>query len=276
LKVYEKLLDYSKKYNNPASYAANNSFTQSQFIFLEKESAMMVNGDWINMEMSGNYSEDEWDVAYMKVPVISSIIKQCTSVSDDAELSAVIAAIDSGSSALSGTGYDVTQEDFDKIYDARNMVPANGHLQDALVPSYSSKIDKAKDFLKFLYSDEGIRIYTNNTSGNGLPVKFDYLNDSGVKNSVGSFVRSEYEYISGKSFTFDYNQKNSVFSVGSLDFVTGENGDYIRKLAAQSATDYPRFKLGDTSYSGADAVYYSSVKYLRDNWTSKYLASVGK
>ncbi|MBQ6922651.1 MAG: hypothetical protein IJQ66_06140 [Clostridia bacterium] len=72
----------------------------------------------------------------MKTPVISAIVKILPdrSVSNERELCALINAIDAGDTSLEGTGYSVTQNDYDRVKDARNLFHITGQA-DVLLPA---------------------------------------------------------------------------------------------------------------------------------------------
>lgn len=82
------------------------------------QGVFMANGDWFDNEMRSFCEGLEQTQGYcdtvklMKTPVISSIIDQTPTIENDAELSALISAIDAGETALKGEGYDVSQEGF--------------------------------------------------------------------------------------------------------------------------------------------------------------------
>ena len=87
-------------------------------------------------------------------------------VEDDAELSALIKAIDSGSATLTGTGYEVNQTDFDRVKEARNFCYLGAEGSNACIVN-SSEVNSglAKLFLKYLYSDDGIKNFAYSKCG---------------------------------------------------------------------------------------------------------------
>lgn len=159
--------------------AGSIDFTEAQNRFLVGDGLIMANGDWLYEEMrtAVNGFKDrgiECDIRFMKNPVISSIIDVLPkkTVADDVELSALIKAIDAGSTALEGDGYSVAREDFDRVKSARNYV-ATDYLQQAFVPSYAKAKDLAKDFLRFLATDVALNRYMKSTNGATLPFTYD-------------------------------------------------------------------------------------------------------
>ena len=191
LKVMEKLL----MLENGLHLAGVNDYNQNNFTTLQKaflhsdaatsnsrKYAMFPNGDWIGTE-SGKGDTDPFIM--MQLPVISSIIKQCTTIADDAELSSLIDAIDRGDTALNGDGYSVNQKDYDKVKEARNLIYGQMNYHIMYSPVYSNARTLIGKFLAFIASDEGIKIYYDNVRPGILPLKYDYPETTdGFVNSV--------------------------------------------------------------------------------------------
>ena len=151
-----------------------------QTLFLNQDIGMMVNGSWLSSEMEGTGSVENYGV--MKTPVISSITDKLDTIKGDTLLRKVISAIDAvtdGSADISeyqsGAGYvvdgkEISASDWETVKTARGMVGVNYPQQTCFIPSYSDAIDGAKEFLKFFYSDEGLRIFANHLHYT-LPIK---------------------------------------------------------------------------------------------------------
>lgn len=167
IKVHEKL-------NTPDNVLLGSNaeaHVTMQTKFLDGQCAMMVSGSWLSSEMK-NVNGVE-DFAMMKMPVISSITDKLTTVKTEKVLREVITAIDnvtegkeSIDSYKDGDNYNVegasvSAEDWDRVKTARNMMPANYSGTSAYIPTYSNAKEGAKEFLKYLYSDEGYKIYTD-------------------------------------------------------------------------------------------------------------------
>ena len=177
LEVIENLI--SSKNTGDRDFTHENvntlDFGQSQARFLLGQGLMMPNGDWFETEMRETASEGITDTfTFMQTPVISSIIEKCPdrSVADDAELRALIRAIDNNSENLSGEGYEVTQADYDKVAEARRLVlPVGNHV--AYIPSYATAKEAAKDFLLYMATDEANNAYIRATYGASMPFTYD-------------------------------------------------------------------------------------------------------
>ena len=142
-----------------------------QTLFLNQEIGMMVNGAWLSNEMEGTGSVEHYGV--MKTPVISSITDKLDTVKGDTALRNLISAIDDvtdNPSAISKyqsgedyviDGKKVSAKDWEYVRAARNSVGNQYSAQTCFIPSYSDAVDGAKEFLKFYFSDEGYKIFTD-------------------------------------------------------------------------------------------------------------------
>lgn len=178
LEVMERLLtpDYVLTGSN------THEMTTMQTKFLQGECAMMVTGGWIANEM--NMTDKMGDFTVMKTPVISSITDKLTTVTEEADLRTVISAVDAvtdGEEDIAtykdGENYkvedlSVSAADWDCIYKARNTVSTNYAGETMFIPKYSNAKEGAKEFIKFMYSDEGYKIYAD-TLHLPLPLTMD-------------------------------------------------------------------------------------------------------
>ncbi len=172
LEVIETLIDPGNGYQHKD--ATSLDFNTMQGFFLEGEALFCINGAWLENEMAANYQNSVIDM--IKTPVISSIVdklsfKSNNSANDDAKLKEVIQyvdAVDAGESPAKPEG--VTDADIKVVTEARHYsFRASGVDHRAYIPSYSDQIPLAKEFLKFMYSDEGLNIYYQTLKGTMLP-----------------------------------------------------------------------------------------------------------
>lgn len=174
----------TEKFITP-DYVYNGSNSQDhitmQTLFLNKDIGMVVNGAWMVNEMKDT-DGDKDKFAVMKTPVISAITDKLSTVKSDIELRELISAVDAvtdGKAEISEyqtedqylvKGKTISKEDWEYVYNARNMVPFQNPAQSLFIPSYSDNIAGAKEFLKFFYSDEGYQIFTS-ISHMALPLR---------------------------------------------------------------------------------------------------------
>ena len=159
--------------------ASSETHTSMQTKFLNSDIGMMVNGSWLSNE-SGE-SGDMNNYGVMRTPVISTITDKLTSVRGDKELRAVVSAMDTvidgektTADYQSGDGYEVDGRnvkaaDWDYVMAARTTTAVNYVGQSNFIPVYSDAKEGAKEFLKFFYSDAGMKIYADATHVN-LPL----------------------------------------------------------------------------------------------------------
>ena len=176
LSVLEKILHRNNgiTWVNPNTGREAYRETQNK-ILLGEHALFMSNGDWVDSELKTlrdglvelNGSADV--VKLMSVPVISSIIERTPSITNDAMLSAVVAAIDAGETSYAG----VTSEDFAIIKQAREVVYSIGPGHNACIPSYAVGKDPAIDFLRYMATDKAQEIYIRATNGASLPFEYN-------------------------------------------------------------------------------------------------------
>ena len=170
MQVCEDLLWYEN--GNIVTSSTGLQFIIAQRDFLKGGAAMMYNGSWLFNEMELMFPDGpESEFKMMKIPVISAIIEKCPTIADDAELSALVKAIDANETALAGDGYDVSEADYAKVTEARNFYYAGAEGSKAVVPINARNKQIAKRFLSFMYSEEGIAAHAKAEVGAVLPVK---------------------------------------------------------------------------------------------------------
>ena len=243
LKVFDQLV-----HNNFVSEDSDfQNFMSNQRQFLKGKSLMNVNGDWFVSEMK-EIKEDikkndpvsaQYSFKMMRTPIISSIINLCDTIDDDTELSALITAIDKDDPKLIGTGYDVSQEDYDKIKEARSVVTSHGSTHQAIIPIYALRKDAAIDFLRFMATSKAQDAYIKATDGASLPFSYD---------------------LKTKNPTL-YNEIDPLHQ----DRITYLNSEFIKPYSLPSKYNFPLNK-----YGGVDAFYLSGgydffTKMRKDN-----------
>lgn len=187
MRSLEVLSNICINYSHP--YARDMDFAQAQANFAgfpyagdETPSAFMFNGDWFYNETEDYIIEENCEVGFMKVPVISSIVEKLSFYEDDntafstltadkraaydATLLAMINYYDNGEEGTmpSYKGTQVTEEDMDIVSEARSFV-LNKAQSNAFIPANSTKKDLAKEFLTFISSDMAVEIYSQHTNG---------------------------------------------------------------------------------------------------------------
>ena len=192
LSAIEKML--SPTYGNMHTNVNTLTYTQAQAQLLLGNAMMYYCGDWLENEMKN--SKGNGDVLkYMKTPILSGITDKTPTINDDLTLRAVVSYIDGEAGATVPAG--VSEEDIAYIRKARG-VESIGNFQSAYIPVYAKAKGMAKEFLKFLATDEAIKICLDKTGGSSLPFKldgsmgYDLKSDSARWDSYSEFIKSKY------------------------------------------------------------------------------------
>ena len=217
----QKLVSLTNKYQ----YAQETlEFTTAQRYFLTGEALFMVNGTWLENE-SGNASYDE--TKFIRTPVCSELSRKLSYFRADnannpdydvklASLVKYVDALDTDPNAKAPEW--ATKNDIKIVTEARHFsYTLIGSDHQVVIPAYSSKIDLAKDFLKYMYSDEGLNIYYETMNGLTLP----FSTNSGTytaqldMNKVSTFKKSIMDECNYNYFV-DITDKGQFFSVAGV------------------------------------------------------------
>lgn len=137
------------------------------------KSAFMICGDWLNKEM-GNTANDS-DVRFMRMPILSAITETLESDISETQLRAVVDAIDRGDEYDASLG--VTRADYARLKECRfsGMVSGDSHVMaiPRLKRNGDTKYDLAKQFLRYILSEEGQALFVIDQNGLNMPYGFD-------------------------------------------------------------------------------------------------------
>ncbi len=168
LEVLEQLFKSSNGYLIPG--AAKTEVLDAQLALMEGKGLFHFNGDYFTTEMEMYKKEGGDVIGMLKAPVISSIREHadCASIDNDAELSALVAAIDAGATSFEG----VDQKAFDKVKEARSLVNSSTY-ESGMIPTWSVNQEAAIDFLRFMATDIAYEAVLEATGGLSLPFEYD-------------------------------------------------------------------------------------------------------
>lgn len=266
LQAYEKFItpDYTLTGSN------SNTHTYMQTQFIAGSCAMMLSGAWMSNEMASVGSTDDFKM--MKLPVISSIIDNLTSITKEAELRKVITAVDAVTDGAESEdayrqgenyvvdGLTVTSADWQRVREARNMIASNQSGQSAYIPNYSNAKEATKEFLKYFYSDEGQRVFMD-----AVHYSLPYTAGKMEINTEGwnSFATSVQEVMdTTESFISNYNcAKHAIYHVGGTAF--GQK-NYTASLSSMNASDRKT----------ADDLWEQYEEYCKTNYETNWLANM--
>lgn len=268
LKACEKFVTAENTMNGSSAMA----HTEVQTKFLNGSAAMMINGSWLQNEMRNQGNMDNF--SEMRFPVLSSIVNKLSTVKTDKELRTLITAIDQvadGEKQLSdfqnGENYviddlTVSATDWDIVYAARGVVSSNYAGASTFIPTYSNAKEGAKEFLKFMNSDEGYQIYLDALK---LPKPMVFSNGEDVDtSSYTAFEKLQFELMNASEYFADYDimSKSRIFTDGDADYLADVT------FANVFTT------LNKDEKMSADEVWNLMIDTINDNYESNWLANI--
>ncbi len=211
LEVLEELYGYKNGENDPECYIDVNGtgyrFMNAQQLFMDKGSngkykyAFMSNGGWLENEMREFFTVGSVPLQMMQSPLLSDIVytdktkdkDEQTPVMDDMKLRECV-------SYFRGEGEkpaDVDEEILEQFEAAYNRVTAASPSYSATIPASSKKIDLAKRFLSYLYSDDAIERVAKSNCGAVVCADYDYSTIEGY-DSFTTLQKRTLEFMSDK------------------------------------------------------------------------------
>lgn len=186
-KVLEDLLS-PKGY----TYTNTNSFTHttSQTYFLAGNAVMIPNGIWMEKEMGA--ASAGANILPMRTPVVSALADKL-GIRSDKHLSLIVDYVDgtelSEADMAIVNGY--SEEVIEAVREARSIY-YRGNTEHMYIPSYSNCVDGALELLKYMCSDEGMKITSEYTHA---PSGLKYSGDVEVDTSSWSaFMQESYKF----------------------------------------------------------------------------------
>lgn len=240
IKAYEKFITPE----NVLQGSNSEQHVSVQTKFLEEKCAIMLNGSWLSNEMQNSGKMEDFEM--MKTPVISTITDKLTTVKSEPELRKLITAIDNVTDGVESEetykdgdnykveGKSVSAKDWDYVKSARNSVSANYSGETSFIPNYSNAKEGAKEFLKYLYSDEGYQIYLDT-----LHIKMPLELSEGEVNTEGwnAFEKSQVELFdkAEHSVSKEIMNKHRIFVDGGASSTV--EYEFISLMCSNSEAD---------------------------------------
>ena len=145
------------------TYTNTNSFTHtiSQTYFLAGNAVMIPNGLWMENEMGA--SGDDVNVLPMRTPVLSALADKLK-IRSDKHLSLIVDYVDGTelSEADMAIVNSYSEEVIEAVREARSIYYSGDTMQ-MFIPSYSNCTAGALELLKYMCSDEGMKITSEYT-----------------------------------------------------------------------------------------------------------------
>lgn len=238
-------------------------FTTMQSYFLLDQAAFCINGSWLEIEMNKNGANQQHNIDYIKAPVISALVDKLsfaneeglTAEEKDERLAELVAFVDAHPTVGDNEGAPAYAQasDVEKVRDARGAsYVRGGEDHTAIVPAYAEHLDQAKAFLKYMYSDEGLKVYYKAQKGIALPA----TPTSGYESlSLSTFTQSVNDVTEEGAFTnYNFYDKAKVYSLGGVNlyFNNGSTNAVHRLIEGVSAA----------------TIIADNQKDLKTRWTS--------
>ena len=229
--------------------------TDAQVQFMRGKAAMLPSGDWTERETLDSNSfgtKGADDIVMIRTPVVSALGEKLGIT--DAQLSAVVSAVDEGKTSVDG----ISAEVFNAVKEARFITANCDFNHNIVIPAYSNAIDVAKDFIKYMFSDEGLHIFLKYANG-FMPYKLELTDEE--YSALSPFAKSTYDL--GKTATMiamDYT-KSPIFYRNNLQLYNLPSG-------------FVEVELGKKGPSTPQEVMEKCWEYTHNRW-SKFLRVAG-
>lgn len=256
LEVMEELLVGNDGHRQDPATSVD--FTTTQSYFYSGSAVFMINGSWLENE-SGSNSKIEVD--YIKMPVVSSIVNRMSIKNDDdadKKLSEAIAYVDNHQT--DGSDAPLSASDMKIVRDARSYSYLGGGVDhQAFVLAYSKNKDNGIEFLRYMYSDEGLNSYRKTMKGLCLPATpcNDY---AALDSDISTFKRSVIAALE-ENYLFYESRKAKLFCLGKVDlhFQNGTEGRSIVSMLT-GGSDLPKLT--------PDEIMTVNYDYIKTNLSS--------
>lgn len=157
------------KYSPNGSTSKQHMEAQSEFV--RGKSAFMCDGDWLLNEMKKDYFEQAKNIQMIGAPVLSCIGEEIGIT--DSQLHNLVKMIDEHKtdSEIKATVSTLSDANIARVREARSIHDTIGIGHSVMIPSYADAKEAAKMFLRFVYSNDGCRIFRNFAYSN-LPLSY--------------------------------------------------------------------------------------------------------
>lgn len=213
MKVMESIFGagYSDKKSN--SYTWN----ETQTHFMLGDAAFFSNGDWNNLEMEKSFPDNQ--VRFLRTPVISSLGEKLGITEE--QLCQVIDYVDAGfdgkevtSPSFAPTGSYSLEQVIEEVRKARTLTYTYSNYHTAFAASYGKGLSHAKDFLIFMASEEGQKIFAEAMNGPTLPYGYDVENDADIWSKYSDYAKSR--WMIAKNASYQYTRTDKPLGAAGL------------------------------------------------------------
>ena len=249
VEALESMLSPSKGYSYDVSN--NIGWNETQTRFMLGDAAFLPLGDWTVREMSSSFPNS--NLLMLRTPIVSSLGTKLGITED--ELCAVIDYVDGETEEkpqISPTKRYTADQAIEEVSAARKITFSYSDRHTAYVASYGRGKQHAIEFLKFMTSNEGQKIFAQTMQGPTLPYGYDVSADAEIWNGYSQFAKSRWEIAKNASlylYRFDLPLGKQALlpfrmtTVAPLEVLVSRNND--RKSAMEIImTDYNYYTAG--------------------------------
>lgn len=263
----------NRDYSNPK--ISEYDHVQAEALMATGKAAFMVTGDYMYKELEKDYGSYLSNVLRMKTPVISALgikLNLCGAASHGDSCSAcneklrnIVKAVDENklTDAEIATAQGVTAEKVATIRETRGYYVSGGDgaKTHAFIPSYADAKVGAKLFLRFLYNDECMKLYRDNTYSD-LPATWINEPEASSYNFVQELhemkSRSNAKQLQREYYTSTLRQNTPIFPKEGTVPAVYQSLSYSHTFG--KATTTPK------------QLYEGNIEWVRVSW-SEYLQS---
>ncbi len=208
-----------------------------------KPTAFMVNGDWLYSGISYLSASKSADIRMMRMPINSEMINVLPSISTEEQLIECVKYVDSqiDGGSVARPAY-LSDADYERLDEARRMVWGTHAQHSISIPKNCYNVDLAKDFIRFIASDEGGKIISKALNGLSSPFTPNIVDETATNNFSRSVVDSckNAIYITGRPTKLTILGEHSYFRY--LYFV--QNLNTGKATASQILTEFTSNEKG--------------------------------
>lgn len=259
-------LDYSVDGSNGMKH------TEAQTRLIKGEAAFMVTGDWLLNEMKSpeEYFNLTKECVMMRTPILSAIGPKI-GLSEE-QLKAVIKLIDlqgkaADNEAIKEAVKGVNDVQIEKVREARSTHDSLGTSHNIVVPSYSDAIPLVKQFLRFMYSNDGCRVFRNKAYMN-LPLRYtpaDGDSNTTFQKSLDKIYNyPEAHMISGCGELNDVRKMTTMLTFNKSDWSSQTT---FKTIMADKEKASPMLS--------PEKIFTQEGEYMKQNWKSVFMARGG-
>lgn len=281
-KAYEVLAMILRPENAPAA-SGSWDHDRAQNSLLTGKSMFMVTGDWLPREMEEHFSEKSENMAIMPAPIISDLgVKLRLDGSSsgavdrtkaEAVLREIVSCIDQGKTesevvSLIKQSHNITLAEtvVKEVFVARGIYTDLGINHSILIPSYAKNKDLAVLFLRFMASDDGIRIFRKYAKA-ALPFNYGGEDMELTPFQASSYKISSYKYTYGIT---EFIHFSPIRSIGGLQIFNKDNNVELSiwNDTLLSAEEKAGKLLRERAQLSAQKFIKSEYDYVKENWES--------